>query len=261
MSTSLPERDARDDGAGRPPTPRPAGAAPSSTTLVDHFRSVFLARPDDTTFRFLADGEGEPSSLTNAQLDLRVRALAATLRQRVAPGDRALIVCPPGLDYVIAFLACLYAKVIAVPVYPPDPVLLKRTLPRLRGVIADARPAIVLAPDSIAAMAGQLAEQAPALGALAWQHVDGFDPAVGEDWTRPDLGRDDLAFLQYTSGSTGRAQGGDDQPRQPAAQLGSIHDCFGCDRDEPAASSGCRCYHDMGLIGGVLQPLYGGVPA
>jgi len=137
-------------------------------TLVDHIHAVFAREPDARTYRFLEDGEGEPLSMTNAELDRWVRAIAVALRDRVPAGERALIICPPGLDYVASFFACLYAGVIAVPVYPPNPALLKRTLPRLLGVIEDARPAVVLAPAFITALAGQFAEYAPALAGLSW---------------------------------------------------------------------------------------------
>src|SRR5215217_5416814 len=159
-------------------TRAPAGSAGPGAreTLVDHLRAVLLRHPGSRTYRFLADGEGDPAELADAELDRRARALAVQLRERHGPGERVLIVCPPGLDYVTAFVACLYAGLIAVPVYPPNPALLKRTLPRLVAVIEDARPAVVLAPELVVAMAGSLAELAPGLGTLSWAAIDTVDP-------------------------------------------------------------------------------------
>ena len=131
-----------------PAWPDPSALKPG--TLAGHFRAMFGQQPDARLYHFVEDGEGEPLSMTNAELDRRAMGIAAELRERVPAGGRALIICPPGLDYVASFFACLYAGVIAVPVYPPNPALLKRTLPRLLGVIQDAQPAVVLAPAFIA---------------------------------------------------------------------------------------------------------------
>ncbi|ODB78622.1 type I polyketide synthase [Micromonospora chalcea] len=238
-----------------------AGQPPKPGTLVDRFRAVLLDRPDGVTYRFLADGENDEVAISNADMDRRARAIAATLRERVNEGERALIVCPPGLDYLAAFLGCLYARVIAVPVYPPNPVLLKRTLPRLIGVIQDARPAVVLAPAEITAMAGQITALAPALGSLVWQAVDRIDPAVADGWREPGLGGDDVAFLQYTSGSTGRPKGVVLSHANLLANLEVTNQRFITDVETTRLVSWLPPYHDMGLIGAMLQPLYAGFPA
>src|SRR5829696_1454155 len=243
---------------------RAASRGPDSdvTTLVDHVRAVLLEQPEVRTYRFLADGEGEPVSIRNAELDLRARALATDLRSRFGRGERALIVCPPGLDYITAFYACLYAGLVAVPVYPPNPALLKRTLPRLVAVIEDARPAVVLAPQSVVSMAGSLGEIAPALGQLRWTAIDGIDPAAAEQWRRPGITGRDIAFLQYTSGSTGTPKGVMVSHRNLMHNLDAIHRLFIRD-DRPQAShlvTWLPPYHDMGLIGCLLEPAYGGLP-
>ncbi|SCL56923.1 Acyl transferase domain-containing protein [Micromonospora eburnea] len=238
-----------------------AGRSRKPRTLVDQFRAVLLGRPEASTYRFLVDGEDDELVISNADMDRRARAIAATLRERVNEGDRALIVCPPGLDYLASFLGCLYARVIAVPVYPPNPVLLKRTLPRLVGVIEDARPAIVLAPAEITAMASEITALAPALGALIWAPVDRIDSAVADHWREPDLDGDDIAFLQYTSGSTGRPKGVVLSHRNLLANLEVTNQRFVTDVENTRMVSWLPPYHDMGLIGAMLQPLYAGFPA
>ncbi len=229
-------------------------------TLVDHIHAVFAREPDARTYRFLEDGEGEPLSLTNAELDRWIRAIAVALRDRVPAGERALIICPPGLDYVAAFFACLYAGVIAVPVYPPNPALLKRTLPRLLGVIEDARPAIVLAPAFITALAGQFAEYAPALAGLSWLAVDTIDRAAADGWQPPAAGGYDTAFLQYTSGSTGQPKGVMVGHANLMHNLASTQRLFVGNDSRTHSVIWLPPYHDMGLIGGLLQPAYGAVP-
>ena len=264
MAISTPEpEDVRDDeGAGRAYRETVhGGVVLRSPNLVDHFRAMLTGAPQERTYRFLVDGENEQVSLTNAELDRWVRAVAVTLRQQAAEGDRALIICPPGLDYLASFLACLYARVVAVPVYPPDPVLLKRTLPRLLGVIADARPAVVLAPASIVAMAAQIAELVPELGSLRWQAVDQIERTAADAWQRPALDGEDIAFLQYTSGSTGRPKGVMLSHTNLLANLEVTRERFVGDATETHVVSWLPPYHDMGLIGALLQPLYSGFGA
>jgi acyl transferase domain-containing protein/acyl-CoA synthetase (AMP-forming)/AMP-acid ligase II/acyl carrier protein len=233
---------------------------PARESLVDHFRSILLGRPDATIYRFLVDGEGGPITLTNAELDQRARAIAAVLRDRCAPGERALIVCQPGLDYVASFFACLYAGIIAVPVYPPEPRMLKRTLPRLVGVIEDSRPAVVLAPGAIVSLAGEFTAHAPVFGELSWQAVDAVDPGAADGWQHRRVRGADVAFLQYTSGSTGRPKGVMVSHANLLHNLCAIHQLFVGDEPDPRGVIWLPPYHDMGLIGGLLQPAYGGFP-
>ncbi|MEV5412750.1 SDR family NAD(P)-dependent oxidoreductase [Thermopolyspora sp. NPDC052614] len=228
-------------------------------TLVDHFQGVLSARSDQQMYRFLADGENDTLSLTGGELDQWARAIAVELRDRVPAGARALIVCPPGLDYVASFFGCLYAGVIAVPVYPPNPALLKRTLPRLLGVIADALPAVALAPSLVASIAPDLAEYAPALAELPWLAVDEVERARADEWRRPPIGGQDVAFLQYTSGSTGDPKGVVVSHENLLHNLASIRKLFVGDTSGGYVVSWLPPYHDMGLIGGLLQPAYVGL--
>ncbi|MFP2932821.1 AMP-binding protein, partial [Pyxidicoccus sp. 3LG] len=108
---------------------------PEDTTFVDVCRARAAAQPGDWVFTFLED-EGE-HTVTYAELDAGARAVAALLQRHLAPGERALLLYPPGREYVMGFLGCLYAGVIAVPAYPPDPMRLGRTLPRLQALVAD----------------------------------------------------------------------------------------------------------------------------
>jgi phthiocerol/phenolphthiocerol synthesis type-I polyketide synthase C len=230
-----------------------------SQSLVDHYCAVFSDAPDDRTYRFLVDGEGEPVTLTNAEFDRRARAVAAALRERVPAGERALIVCPPGLDYVVSFYACLYAGIIAVPVYPPDPAFLKRTLPRLVGVIDDAQPAVVLAQKSMVEIADRFTEYAPGLADIAWFAVDDVELSAAEAWRRPEIGGDAVAFLQYTSGSTRRPKGVIVSHGNLASNMTRMMRQLQLGRDTRAVSW-LPPYHDMGLILGLLTPAYAQFP-
>jgi phthiocerol/phenolphthiocerol synthesis type-I polyketide synthase C len=242
-----------------PAWPDPSALKPG--TLAGHFRAMFGQQPDARLYHFVEDGEGEPLSMTNAELDRRAMGIAAELRERVPAGGRALIICPPGLDYVASFFACLYAGVIAVPVYPPNPALLKRTLPRLLGVIQDAQPAVVLAPAFIASLAPQFTEFAAALSRLSWLAVDSIDSTAADRWQPPATSGHDPAFLQYTSGSTGQPKGVMVTHASLLHNLGSIDQLFVGNDDSPIHSvTWLPPYHDMGLIGGLLMSAYGGYP-
>src|SRR2546430_14269146 len=107
--------------------------------MADHFASLVemlryraATMPDARAYTFLSDAEAETDSLTYADLDLRARAIASSLTLRgFKPGDRAILLYPPGLEFVPAFFGSLYAGVIAVPCYPPHPSQIARALPRL----------------------------------------------------------------------------------------------------------------------------------
>ncbi|MFD0477246.1 AMP-binding protein [Nonomuraea thailandensis] len=107
---------------------------------------AFRARENasQTVYRFLPDGERESHSLTFARLDLEVRALASRLAEHAAPGERALILAPDSADFIRAFLACQYANVIAVPIYPPMPFDARRGTASLRAIAQDCAPTVVL---------------------------------------------------------------------------------------------------------------------
>ena len=110
---------------------RDAGAA----TLVELLDYRAARHPHDVVFRFLSGDGVEDGALTFQTLRERARSIAAALGEFASPGDRVVLLVPPGLEYVASFFGCLYAGVVPVPVYPPDPFALERTLPRLLAVM------------------------------------------------------------------------------------------------------------------------------
>src|SRR4029453_10992667 len=113
---------------GSPSTCHPA-------TLVDLLRAKAQKQPDRRVYTFLGDGEAEKAHRTSGELDRQARAVAAWLREVGLTGERALLLYPAGLEYIAAYFGCLYAGVVAVPAYPPNPARLERTLPRLQGIV------------------------------------------------------------------------------------------------------------------------------
>ncbi|MCC7265696.1 MAG: thioester reductase domain-containing protein [Candidatus Latescibacteria bacterium] len=226
----------------------------SPATIVEVLETRGTASPAELLFTWLADGEGEELRLTCGELFHRARALAACLQQRARPGTRVLLLFAPGLEYLTAFCACLCAGMTAVPVYP---VRQARHLPRLRATAADCGAGLVLTTAEGRALLAPLLAEAPELPGLEWVCADEVDPGLAAHWQRPAAKAGDLAFLQYTSGSTAAPRGVELTHGNLLYNLELIHQRFGTG---PGSQAVCWLppYHDMGLIGGLLQPLYAG---
>src|SRR5438105_2751305 len=229
-------------------------------TLVDLLRRRALCQPDQLAYTFLLDGETSELHLTYRELEQHARAIAAALQLAGARGGRALLLYPPGLDFIEGFFGCLYAGVVAVPAYPPDPAKLQRTLPRLQAVIADAQATLVLTTSPILAMAKLIFAEAPDLKALHWLATDTVVGGVEDDWQAEHATADDLAFLQYTSGSTGRPRGVMLTHANLLHNAGLIFHVFE-HTETDSYVSWLPMFHDMGFMVGVLQPLYAGIRA
>jgi acyl-CoA synthetase (AMP-forming)/AMP-acid ligase II len=221
--------------------------------------------PAALAYTFLASGEQEDARLTRGDLDRRSRALAAAIAGRVVQGSRVLLLFPPGLEFVEGFFGCLGAGAIAVPAYPPLTRAADgrsgrpdRAVARLRGMIADAGVSLVVAPASLVARRSALEESVPELRGLGWLATDEVRaPDKGWDW--PRIMRNDVALLQYTSGSTA-------SPRGVMVTHGNLLDNLragarvGAFDADSVGVSWLPVNHDMGLIGGVLQPAFSGFP-
>ncbi|WP_164019479.1 non-ribosomal peptide synthase/polyketide synthase, partial [Pyxidicoccus trucidator] len=228
-----------------------------ASTLVELLEERAALRSDAPLFHFVEDTDGEESTLPYSGLLQRARSIGACLQQFTAPGERAVLLYPPGLEYVSGFFGCLASGVVAVPAYPPDPSRLERTLPRLRAIIQDCQASVVLTTSFILSMAEVLFESAPDLRALRWVATDELPADAAHAWRRPALRPDSLAFLQYTSGSTGTPKGVMLSHANLLHNLELIHGAFGM---HPGSTGVIWLppYHDMGLIGGILGTLYGG---
>ncbi len=213
---------------------------------------------DRHALTFLLDGETKEARFDFAELDRRARAVAASLAEHLPQGGRALLLFPPGVDYIMAFLGCLYAGVIAVPAYPPDPspLRLKRTLPRLQAIVADAGATAVLTTTGIAKMSRALFGLAPEFAELDWIATDAIEVDQADAWKEPDVTADSIAFLQYTSGSTGTPKGVMLTHGNLLAQAEVLHAKY-LHTADAVACHWLPPYHDMGLIGAILTPLHG----
>ncbi|MBP1124417.1 MULTISPECIES: condensation domain-containing protein [Pseudomonas] len=220
---------------------------------IDVLEANALHFPQRAALHFLPDGVDVGETLTFAQLHEQSRSLAAALQARYNPGERVLLMLPSSLDYVRTFCACLYAGLIAVPLFPP-PSRKPRHLDRVRNVVIDAQPALILAP----------VEHCEALRELVDHRIDVLTvhdlgtPPAGQ-WQRPSIDAATVAFLQYTSGSTGTPKGVEVRQRNLIANVELMRQAYGFD-EHGAMVNWLPLYHDMGLIGGVLAPLYSGMP-
>ncbi|MFE8945341.1 amino acid adenylation domain-containing protein [Streptomyces sp. NPDC007856] len=229
-------------------------------TLFDVLRHRALHQPDQIGWTFLADGEQETGRLSYSQLDARARGVAGWLQSRFSPGDRILLLCPSGLDFLAGFLGCFYAGMIAVPVNLPLGNA-ARQLARIPAILSSAGARCALTTAEGLAMAGDLAAQFPETEALVWLGLDQFDQDEwAERWSPADVGTDDIAFLQYTSGSTAQPKG------VMVSHANLMHNCRVME-DLWGVTEGDRIvswlplFHDLGLIGNILLSLYKGIPA
>jgi acyl-CoA synthetase (AMP-forming)/AMP-acid ligase II len=228
--------------------------------LIDLLRDRAAAQPDSTAFTFLEAGEHEGASLTWADVDLRSRAIAAAVQSRVRPGDRVLVMLPPGVEFVPAFFGVIYAGAIAIPTYPPAGAKSDRTSARLRGMIADAGISLVVSCSTVLSRRTALAALVPELAGLPWIAVDAVAEDLAEAWRIPSLHDDTLALLQYTSGSTAAPRGVMVSHGNLLHNLG--HSAALARHDHQSVSvSWLPVNHDMGLIDGVLQPVSSGFAA
>ncbi len=229
--------------------------------LVDLLEARAREGGDSLAYGFLGQTGDLEASWTYAELQARSNLVAAALASNVRPGDRALLLFAPGLDFLAAFFGCLRAGVIAAPVFPPSPALGARGLERLAAVAADCTPSIVLstAPllDHVAALGGEHPDAFSGLARLTVDDLGKSEPLdvdAGAVRARKQ-GEGDLAFLQYTSGSTSRPRGVRVTHANLLANLASIYEVCG-GPDQGPGVSWLPVQHDMGLIEGVLHPLF-----
>lgn len=224
---------------------------PDFPSFVDLLRDRAGSDPDRLAFSFLQDGEVETDRWTLQDLDRRARAIAACLLERGLSKKRALLLYNPSLEFVASFFGCLYANVVAVPAYPPRS---SQLVNRLNLIIQDARASIALTTVSLKGSIDKYLSsgQCSQIDCIA---TDDVDLSWSSHWRRGGIEPHDLAFLQYTSGSTGSPKGVMVSHGNLISNSHFINECFEV-RSGTTAVSWLPPYHDMGLVGGILQPLF-----
>jgi amino acid adenylation domain-containing protein len=228
------------------------------TTDISHISQLLAAnaaeRPAAPAYTFLPDARSE-IRLTYAELERRARTLGAVLARESAAGERVLLLCPPGIDYLVSLYACWTAGLVAVPAYAPRN---QRQTARIAAIADDCRPTVALGSGALLARAQTLLAAAGYSAPLRWIAADRSgsleEPLPPVDHRAPP---GELALLQYTSGSTGDPKGVMVTHRNVIANLVATNARFEMSRED----IGCIWlppYHDMGLIGGILQPMFAG---
>ena len=228
----------------------------SPSNLVEMLRYRCHTQHDDLAFLYLANGETDEIPLTYFELDRRARAIGAWLQERKLTGKRVLLLYPPGVDFIAAFFGCLYAGAVAVPVYPPRR---NRSMQRIGAVVQSADASAALTTDDVLERVKSIIGETPELAKLTWHASNDMPEAIEDNWQLPDVSEHTLAFLQYTSGSTGMPKGVMLSHGNLLHNSRLISFAF----EHTRSSKGVfwlPSYHDMGLIGGILQPIYWGRP-
>jgi 8-amino-7-oxononanoate synthase len=222
-------------------------------TIIDRLRHHAKSSPTIAAYTFLQD-EAEADSLTFEQFEQRIRALALTLLKHAEGGDRALLLYPSGLEFITAFVACLYAGIVAVPATTPRK---NRSGERLKAIFTDSAPRLILTTSDIVPTVIKTFPGASGASCLATDIVEERHSVEREDLLAP--APESVAFLQYTSGSTGTPKGVIVTHKNLAANALTLQEGLGL--SEKSVNVGwLPLFHDMGLIGNVLTALYVGFP-
>src|SRR5437016_5919648 len=236
---------------------------PEWRSFVELLRHRATTQPEQVAYFFLRERTVEDQNfhrISYASLDQQARAIAAALQAAgCVPGQKVLLLHQPGADFVTAFYGCLFAGAVGVTTYLGHRGRLKQGLPKIVELLKDAECNFVLT----------TAEAAPVFKA-AWEEVvggnqpqviptDNISPASADAWNPSAIHRETVALLQYTSGSTSRPRGVIITHGNLLHNSGLIQRGFGADTSS-VGISWLPPYHDMGLIGGVLQPVFVGFP-
>lgn len=204
------------------------------------------------SFLLGAEVDGPRAELNYAQLYARARTVAAMLDAAGARGERVLLVFGPGLEFIVGLFACLLCGAVAVPVYPPNPSRLYKTLPLLEAIATDAQARFGLTSSDLIEMTHAVAQLSEGLAKLQW--LSTAEAGDASSWEPPPIEPSQLAFLQYTSGSTGEPKGVMLSHANLLHNEAMIQAGF-AQRPGVRVVGWLPLYHDMGLIGNVINPL------
>lgn len=227
-------------------------------SIIDVLKLRSIEQADKIAYRFLVDGEDLEETITYSDLDRKAQILAATIQTHCEKGDRAILLYSPGLDFIIAYFACLYAGIIAIPFPPPHHARLLKTIDPTINIIRDAKPKILL---SNSKLINSIKQQLRSNNDFSLLHMISTDTLEKDAHKaiQPVTGinRSDVAFLQYTSGSTSSPKGVMVSYDNLLNNLEYTERRM-CTSENSSGVFWLPFYHDMGLIGGILQPLYSG---
>jgi acyl-CoA synthetase (AMP-forming)/AMP-acid ligase II len=232
-------------------------------TVVDAYRYYAEVQGNKIAYTYQdyrRAGIADEKSITFGELDRKARSLAAYLSDRGAEGERVILLFTSGIEYVEAYVGCLYAGAIPVPAYPPN--ASRFFAPRLHSMIPDSQASFALTRSEIREAVESKFSEFVTQYDLSWIATDILTDDNSDAWRMPSVGIDSIAFLQYTSGSTSTPKGVIVTHGNLLHNIGLIGGCFKPlledDRENLSGVVWLPPYHDMGLIGGILAlPYYG----
>ncbi|MEQ3530216.1 amino acid adenylation domain-containing protein [Pseudoalteromonas sp. XMcav11-Q] len=229
-----------------------------NTNIVTILAGLARTRSQEIAYQYFYDEALPSKTISYQELHERAASIAETLSEYFEPGDRALLLYNSGFEFIEAFFACLYAGIIAVPVYPPKK---NQNVDRLRAIIEDAGAKGALTSEKINEIAKPLLDSEPSLAQLALFTTDNIAlKSTTQQWPRAQIRGEQLAFLQYTSGSTGTPKGVMVTHDNILDNQALMKEAFGHNSNS-AIVSWLPHFHDMGLIFGIMHPIYIGATA
>ncbi|MEE4255703.1 MAG: AMP-binding protein [Bacteroidales bacterium] len=216
--------------------------------LLKHAENI----PEKVVYTLLEDGINEKASITYAEMVRKAKAIAASLLKGGKKGDRVLLLFPTGINFITAFYGCFFAGMIAVPTYPPKR---NKANERFRSIVSDSKPTFIITTDDIRSdleKYNMLDGLHPIDEILIYDEIA---PEIATEWKDPGIKADDLALLQYTSGSTGTPNGVMVDHANIIHNSEFIKQSFGFD-DQSVGVNWLPNFHDMGLIGCLIQAAY-----
>jgi acyl-CoA synthetase (AMP-forming)/AMP-acid ligase II len=238
--------------------------ATTSPSILHSLHALCEAAPDRPVLTFVDENGGDLETLTAYELAAEAQGVARNLQASgLGAGERVLLVYPSSSDFIKAFLGCVIAGVIPVPVYPPNPATLKKDLEGFARIAARAGARVALTNHDydrtrkLASVTAFFQQTAPRWPPLVWRRTDlaVAAPVDARRWQAPVSG-DDLAFLQFTSGSTSDPKGVAVTHGNLSAELASNAEVLGLGAHARAVFW-LPCYHDLGLISGLLSAVVG----
>ncbi|MEZ5509408.1 MAG: AMP-binding protein [Gammaproteobacteria bacterium] len=234
---------------------------PQFKNLVEMASTQAARRGESDLTTFLGESGVPEGTLTFAGLDRAARNIAAHLTEKGLANKNLMLLYTPGLDYIKAFFGCLYAGSVPVPAYPP---MGARDIDRLKRIVLDCDAAAILSSSMLRPMIEAWISN-PSNGiSIPCIPTDAAADVDAAGFVGADLDPEAIAFLQYTSGSTGHPKGVMVSHRNLLENFQQIVWTFAHTSDLEVVAEHYKTviwlppFHDMGLIGGVLTPVYAG---
>ena len=227
---------------------------------LELLREVLERRAAETPDKLAFVYREDPRPLvqcTYRELWQRARAIAALMLQQGQPGDRVLLIYPPGMDFLYGFLGCAMMGAVAVPAPPLNTLKPARSLARLRTIVDNARPRFVLTTAEVLAAIRPAVAEDQAFSQMICIGTDDIPPVADTVELASAPALDDICLLQYTSGSTADPKGVALTHRNVAHNMAYFDVDWHHDADSVAVSW-LPAFHDMGLLYGILTPIFGG---